>query len=391
LERQQPISISVIAKSESMSWPVVERKLDREPTQALVAGSSARRPPLGALTGVRFLAAFYVVVFHTLPFLKSHFQLHPAAEQFISNGNLAVAFFYLLSGFILAYTYEGKIGNLHDYGRYLRARFARIYPVYLLSLILALPFQLKTSFAAKLAVLIMVQAWNPANPSLAGAWNYPAWSLSVEAFFYLTFPLFLISMSKCSSRTLRLMTMVFLLLSIALHTPTMVLGVWTGTVHGLPAPLPILRLPEFLVGVASGLLFLKSGRRTLPSYLFYVAAATAAVLLSAPIGSWVSLIMIPIALMVYELTFSEGFPGRFFSSGPVALLGGASYAIYLLQYPVRAWTKVLFDYAGPALSFVGSVLTPFLLIAFSIAVFRYWEEPARKRLHPAREFPKVKE
>jgi peptidoglycan/LPS O-acetylase OafA/YrhL len=373
-----------------MRSPILEKKSDEKSAEALSSHPVASRSPLRALTGVRFLAAFYVVSFHTLPFLKSHFRLSRGVEQFLFNGNLAVAFFYLLSGFILAYSYEGKIKNLRDYVRYLRARFARIYPVYLLSLLLVLPFQLKASLASKLAVLFMVQAWNPANPGLAGAWNYPAWSLSVEAFFYLTFPVFLQWMSKQPLRVLRLMVGVLLALSVVLHTPTVVLGVWNGVVYGLRVPLPVVRLPEFLVGVALGLLFL---RTTLPArhpYLFYVAAAGTIGLLSLPIGTWVSLAMVPIALMVYELAFSGGSAARLFSSGPLVLLGGASYAIYLLQYPVRAWTKLLFSGAGASLSFLGSVLTPVLLIVFSIAVFRFWEEPIRRLLHPARVSPNAK-
>lgn len=369
---------SLIPNSESMPSLIPERNT----AQALCSPQSARRPALLALTGVRFFAAFYVVLFHTLPFLKSRFQLNSGLEHFLSNGNLAVAFFYLLSGFILAYTYEGKVENLRDYVRYLRARFARIYPVYLLALLMILPFQLKTALVARLAVLFMVQAWNPAYPGLAGAWNYPAWSLSVEAFFYVTFPVFLIAMSKCSARTLRLVMSVFLLVSVVLHTPTMVLGVWNGTTYGLLIPLPVLRLPEFLVGVALGLLFLRSGQRPRRSVLFYLAAASAVVVLSLPIGNWVSIVMIPASYMLYELAFSDALPARLFSSGPLVLLGGASYAIYLLQYPVRAWTKLLFSYAGASFSFLGIALTPVLLTVFSIAVFRYWEEPVRKLLHP---------
>jgi peptidoglycan/LPS O-acetylase OafA/YrhL len=86
--------------------------------------------------------------------------------------------------------------------------------------------------------------------------------------------------------------------------------------------------------------------------------------LSLPIGSWVSIVMIPTAFMLYELAFSDGLPARLFSSGPSVLLGGASYAIYLLQYPVRASTKLLFSFGGPSFSFLGGVLTPGLLIAF---------------------------
>ena len=371
----------LIPNSESMPSPVLERKSD---SASLSVRRSERRPALHALTGVRFFAAFYVVLFHTLPFLKARFRLNAGVEQFLSNGNLAVAFFYLLSGFILAYTYAGKIGNLRDYGRYLRARFARIYPVYFLALLLALPFQLQTSLAAKLAVLLMVQAWNPADPGLAGVWNYPAWSLSVEAFFYLIFPLFLVPMSKWSVRTLQLMMSAFLLVSVVLHTPSMVLGVWNGFAYGLRVPLPVLRLPEFLVGVSLGLLFLRSGQRPRIPQLFYLAAVSAVVVLSLPIGSWVSIVMIPTAFMLYELAFSDGLPVRLLSSRRLVVLGGASYAIYLLQYPVRAWTKVLFSHAGPSFALVGSILTPVLLIALSIAVFRCWEEPLRKLLHPAR-------
>src|SRR5262245_45903466 len=373
-----------------MRSPILEKKLDEKPAQALSSHPVASRSPLRALTGVRFLAAFYVVSFHTLPFLRSHFRLPRAAEQFLSNGNLAVAFFYLLSGFILAYTYEGKIKNPRDYVRYFRARFARIYPVYLLSLLLVLPFQLKTPLGSKLAVLFMVQAWNPANPGLAGVWNYPAWSLSVEAFFYLIFPLFLVPMSKWSVRTLQLMMSAFLLVSVMLHTPSMVLGVWNGVTYGLRVPLPVLRLPEFLVGVSLGLLFLRSGQRPRFPQLFYLAAASAFVVLSLPIGSWVSIVMIPAAFMLYELAFSDGFPARLLSSRWLVVLGGASYAIYLLQYPVRAWTKLLFSHAGSSFALMGTVLTPVFLIALSIAFFRGWEEPLRKLLHPARESARSK-
>ena len=127
-ERQSNFN-SLIPNSESIPSPVLER--DSDAAQALRFPHSARRPALHALTGIRFFAALYVVLFYIQPFLKSRFQLHAGLERFLSNGNLAVAFFYMLSGFILAYTYEGKIENLRDYVRYLRARLARIYPVYL--------------------------------------------------------------------------------------------------------------------------------------------------------------------------------------------------------------------------------------------------------------------
>ena len=114
-----------------------------------------------------------------------------------------------------------------------------------------------------------------------------------------------------------------------------------------------------------------------------IAAATT-VLLSLPIGQWVSLVVVPMALVIYQLAVSQGIPARILSSPSLLLLGGASYAVYLLQYPVRSWTKAIFSLGGASFSVIGIVLSPLILILFSIVVYRYCEEPIRKFLHPRR-------
>src|SRR5579863_596949 len=101
-------------------------------------GQLSKRPPLQALTGVRFLAAFYVVLFHSLPWLRNKYQVPETLQIFLGNGYLAVSLFFILSGFILAYTYEGQIEGSRNLFRFWQARFARIYPVYFLSLLLCI-------------------------------------------------------------------------------------------------------------------------------------------------------------------------------------------------------------------------------------------------------------
>jgi peptidoglycan/LPS O-acetylase OafA/YrhL len=96
---------------------------------------------LPALTGVRFFADFFVVLSHSLPWVAMRFRIPWPAKIFLSNGYLAVAMFFLLSGFILAYTYDGQIAGSRNRARFWEARFARIYPVYLLSLVLAYRFE----------------------------------------------------------------------------------------------------------------------------------------------------------------------------------------------------------------------------------------------------------
>src|ERR1700735_3219512 len=162
---------------------------------------STHRKSLGALTGIRFFAAFYGVLFHSR--IGGYFfeHGHYAAAYFFLSGYLAVPLFFLLSGFILAYTYEGQMEQRGDFRRFWEARFARIWPVYAISLLLSsVPSFTAPSPGVALATLCMVQAWNPFDLGMSGAWNMVCWTLSVEALFYLCFPWLHIWIERRSSR-----------------------------------------------------------------------------------------------------------------------------------------------------------------------------------------------
>jgi len=344
------------------------------------ASKEARRPSLPSLTGVRFAAAFYVVISHSRVWLERHTAIPRPVDNFLSNGSLAVCFFFVLSGFILAYTYQFPFNNRREFAKFWEARFARIYPVYFLSLLLLLPFQLqyldtKTVFS----VLLMVQAWSPWHAELTGAWNYPAWSLSVEAFFYLCFPFIQNRLGLASRRTLYLAGGVTLLLGILAHTPYESLGTWDPHSYSrIPIPLPLIRIPEFILGMIAGNFFVRFGsfRRSTAFSVLGVIASLA--LLAATSGPWISLILLPFALLIYCMASSDDFVARWFGVPLMVLLGGASYAVYLLQLPVREWVRVTLGPPLAALHIPDAPLTPLILVLFSIAVFRYWEEPLRR-------------
>lgn len=119
-------------------------------------------------------------------------------KNIATGGADGVALFFLLSGFVLAYNYAdlAERGRL-DKGEFWKARFARIFPVYILSLVLTLnrfiddtedllpaasankAFDTVISF---LMVVSLTQAWDFSRSTI---WNFPAWTLSVELFFYL--------------------------------------------------------------------------------------------------------------------------------------------------------------------------------------------------------------
>jgi len=343
-----------------------------------------RRRDLPALTGVRFLAAWYVVLFHAYPGFVRRYPIPRTLETFLSNGYLAVGLFFLLSGFILAYTYDGKIDGRANRVRFWEARFARIYPVYLLSLVVAFAFSGALPLGTRAAVVGMVQAWNPFNSDMAGAWNYPAWTLSAEAFFYICFPFVLPWLSRRTERTLYLLTLALTVICVLGHTPVKGLGDWKNHAGFFVryVPLPALRSPEFLLGVVMGLRFLRAGKENRPGRPLVVYAAVVGTIaaLSLPIGDWVSLVILPFSILVYELACGGTLLTEFLSTRVMVLLGGASYSVYLLRYPVTSWMRLLVDQLPPAFVRVGELLTPVVLVLFSIAVFRYWEEPARKTL-----------
>lgn len=360
-----------------MPKPLQAGGINNEHSQSV----TVRRPTLPALTGIRFFAAFYVVLFHGLPWLDARFYLPWPIRLFLSNGYLAVALFFLLSGFILAYTYEDHVENGSQRASFWEARFARIYPVYFLSLLMALPFQNGLTGGSASSVIFMVQAWNPFHPEWTGVWNYPAWSLSVEAFFYVFFPFIQKQISRKSDTTLSAIILVTSLLCIFLHTPTQGLGE-RNLSAGLSRLLilPILRFPEFLLGVSLGNRFLRVGGSSRNVIYSYLSAISVIVILSLPIGSWVSLVVLPFSTLIYDLAGSKNHLVAFFSTRVMILLGGASYSVYLLQAPFRDWVRTLSLQEPSVVAKIITPLTPLFLVLFSIIVFKLWEEPWRRSI-----------
>jgi peptidoglycan/LPS O-acetylase OafA/YrhL len=144
---------------------------------------------LDALTGLRCFAALNIVFFHF-----SNPDWFGPLSPVVNAGYLSVSFFIMLSGFVLAYNYAGRAreGKL-DKVRFWKARLTRLYPVYLLSLVLG--FQ--TFFGERgvhtthmfwmgtILTPLLLQGW---VPEIATFWNTPAWTMSAEAAYYVFFP-----------------------------------------------------------------------------------------------------------------------------------------------------------------------------------------------------------
>lgn len=359
---------------------------------------SPQREELRALTGLRFWAAFSVVVYHFTEPLLQHWP--KPLVHLASSGYVAVSLFFLLSGFVLSYSYLGREGAVRGTARsFWVARFARIYPAYFIAFLLAMPTNLLWSIhvnavkiaAAKLllggvTVLSMVQAWTPWT---AWYWNFPAWSISVEAFFYFSFPFLAKRLGRLGSTAcLKLMLLCY---GLALIAPTALY--FTKHVSGPPDVgrhlqmavefTPLLRLPEFIIGMLLGRLYVLGHRWSLNvsrllSYLSLASIlATLAFGPSIPHSVLSNGLLAPLfAVLIYALAAGEGFLAKFLSLGFIVLLGEASYGVYILQIPLSYLLHTL----PPIQTWETFALYTAVLITASLFSLRYVETPLRKRI-----------
>ena len=140
------------------------------------------------LTSLRFFSASLIMIVHSTDILhEGHLRGILALEH-------CVSFFFILSGFILAYSYPSLNGT-KAVGKFWFARICRIWPATIFSILLwaaLLPWGLSGfSDYQKLAVfftdILLLHSWIP-SVTIANSLNSVTWSLSAEFFFYLLFP-----------------------------------------------------------------------------------------------------------------------------------------------------------------------------------------------------------
>src|SRR4051812_7366757 len=90
-----------------------------------------------ALTGVRFVAAIWIALFHFRIFDNSRGWAFPLLDPVIENGRSAVDLFFVLSGFILAHVYHHRLHGPDrvTYRQFIGYRLARIYPLHLVTFV----------------------------------------------------------------------------------------------------------------------------------------------------------------------------------------------------------------------------------------------------------------
>jgi peptidoglycan/LPS O-acetylase OafA/YrhL len=168
-----------------------------------------------------------------------------------------------------------------------------------------------------------------------------------------------------------------LLLAVAFNTAS----------HGLDAPMypgifrflpfPIIHLPEFVAGALMGNLFLHNVGRRYSGTWTYAAVGFSVAALLLPTGPWTSVAVIGFSALIYSLANSQTWFSRLLSKRLLVFGGGISYAMYLLQSPVRNWVRPFITYSRIPWQLA---IVPIILIILSAFVYAFFEDPARKAL-----------
>jgi peptidoglycan/LPS O-acetylase OafA/YrhL len=348
---------------------------------------SINKPAITALHFTRFVAAFCVVAYHygkaAIPFNSGLLNIC------IQNGGFAVSYFFALSGFIMMYAYYQPQGEI-NFKSFWLARFARIYPVYLLSFLLVLlaMYIFNNSKPKGMSIILQglcLQAW---KPGISMEINYVSWSIAVEALFYFCFPFLLKYWQKKSLFLIISQAVIFWLLSLVFH-------VWMAKYLSSPdrynvgqfiAFFPPWHLNSFVLGSAIAILYIKVMQPANFSAFFSNTFIVGGLILiyvffvQQPItmGFLTNGGIIPIFLiLIIGIALNKGIIAKVFSLKPLVWLGEISYGFYLWQFLIYLFfTNCIPSYNGNLNSYQ-FYLYLILLMTLSGLSFHLFEVPMR--------------
>jgi peptidoglycan/LPS O-acetylase OafA/YrhL len=309
----------------------------RRRLEAAVSGG-ARPAAIDALTGVRALAAVWVVLFHVADAIAALFPGARVAMGFLRSGYLGVDLFFVLSGFVISLNYMERFERvrLKPYLRFVWLRLARIYPVHALTLgmrvalvvgalvtgsVYGEPAQHRLGDLVQHALL--VQGWFFADhPS----WNVPSWSLSAEWMAYLAFPWLAVVLLGVRRPAVALGGVALAYLGLLIVAYGSRGGTLDITFDG--------GLYRIAAGFTAGCLLYRVHRAGWGERLPWdaIAAVTLAAITVLPLvlgpAPWITPLF---ALLIFALARAQGPVARLLAS-PLAMYGGRiSYALYLVQ------------------------------------------------------------
>jgi peptidoglycan/LPS O-acetylase OafA/YrhL len=359
------------------------------------------RPELRPLTAFRFFAALAVFFRHVYPWLKGSPDMPSVVHSFMNDGFCGVTFFFVLSGFILTYNYRLVFVRLSgpSVWKFYAARVARIWPVHLLTLGLAVVVRYPDIMAAPdqfidstIANLTLTQSYF-SDETIYFSLNTVSWSLSDEIFFYALFPLVVWAMHavgldrprRSSVLAIGLWAVAMACVLIGLDDP---LGFWMWYIN------PLFRVLDFLTGVALGQVFLglndKGIRGPSPKWASLLEVSSlvlvAVALMASPSVPYLlrrSVYYTPFfGMVILVFAYQRGFLSRLLSGKVLRLLGEVSFSFYMLHFLlIRLIDRYPHaTHLGDLPPLLRSIAVFAISLMASIGCYRWFEVPARTRV-----------
>lgn len=317
---------------------------------------------------------------------------------FAPFGNLGVTFFFVLSGFVLTWSWNPETTLRTFYWR----RFARIYPLSLVTLLLAIPvfysftpdpdqYWVKpVDLGILVLCVLLLQGWSR-TPEVLFAGNPAAWTLTSEMFFYALHPWISRTLRRIAVRGALITAAVVIVVALAVRA--YIVAEPVSWVAGLPWP--ILRLYEFVFGMCLAWAFRRGWRPRIPVYVAYLLLGLWAVTLLvlphlepfAPIaaairpfsleGTAIVCGLLILTSAAREMRGTKGWAG----ARPIVVLGEWSYAFYLIHATILYTALSLFGYQRGGWTAVGWLLGTLTLSILAAAALHMWvERPLESRM-----------
>ena len=340
-------------------------------------------PALNPLTSIRGLAALWVYLYHRSNMTSPSLFFN----QFAKDGYFGLDIFFILSGFIISYVHFDEFADIgavkKNIGRFLQLRLFRVYPLYILLLLVFVNLQVSANAGMGDFVqhALMIQSWGWANNQI---WNTPDWSISVEWLIYLVFPFFAcLIFGRAKSVTFNLG-----IIGAALVLWAAYLLVSGLKIHDMVEPAACLPrgMLNFAIGVALQNLHRRKFLEKLPwdaiTFAGLAAVLCMTFLRSRALGAPDVAMPALFAVLIYALANVRGWGNRLFSAAWMVYLGMISYSIYMLQWLylllLAKFLRIHYtDFPFFSLQFAAETAG---LIAFAVISYNLIEDPARQWL-----------
>lgn len=341
-------------------------------------------PQIPPLTSLRLFFAMMVFGAHCYV-IDSFFDAHCFKEGFVG-----VNFFFVLSGFIIAYNYQHRLQE-KQIGRrtFWVARIARIYPLHWLTLFIAAALGHYVTatdgadyLAHFLASLTLTNAYIP-EADYFFSFNSPSWSLCCEQLFYFCFP-FLVPLAKNYKHLLYLFAFAAAAVVTGMYfTPeTAIKGYWYVN--------PLTRLPDFIAGMllfrlyeyfqTKDITLLQGSILEVLSVVFflflYLYASEVPKVYRYSCYYW-----LPVSLVLLSFSLQKGILSRLLSNRFLVKGGEISYSFYLIHLFVllsyAEWQKT----ADIKIAWYVSIPILFVfIILLSLLSYQYFERPMNRKV-----------